>query len=79
MDVAERLFAEEGFEAVSLRHITAEAEANLAAVHYHFGSKEALIITVVQRWLRPLNAKRLRLLDEVLRKAEQAGAASAVM
>ncbi|MGK0187084.1 MAG: AcrR family transcriptional regulator [Verrucomicrobiales bacterium] len=73
LDVAERLFAEKGFEAVSLRHITAEAEANLAAVHYHFGSKEALVAAVIQRWIKPLNKKRLQLLEKVENEAEANG------
>ncbi|MCB1097687.1 MAG: TetR family transcriptional regulator [Verrucomicrobiae bacterium] len=73
MDVAEELFAEQGFEAVSLRHITTAAGANLAAVHYHFGSKEGLIVAVLQRWLRPLNERRLKLLAKVLVEAEGAG------
>ena len=64
LDVAERLFAEEGFESVSLRSITAEAEANLAAVNYHFGSKEALIGAVVGRQVEPINRQRLALLEE---------------
>jgi AcrR family transcriptional regulator len=40
LDAAEALFMEHGFEATSLRQITALAEVNLAAVSYHFGSKE---------------------------------------
>lgn len=63
LDVAERLFAEEGFEAVSLRAITAEAGANLAAVNYHFGSKEALVGAVVARQVEPINRRRLELLE----------------
>ena len=42
LDVAERLFADFGFPVTSLRDITREAGVNLAAVNYHFGSKEAL-------------------------------------
>jgi AcrR family transcriptional regulator len=64
LDTAERLFATQGIDATSLRHITAEAGVNLAAVHYHFGSKEALVRAVFGRRLGPLNQERLRLLDE---------------
>ncbi|HUF17319.1 MAG TPA: TetR/AcrR family transcriptional regulator [Thermoanaerobaculia bacterium] len=63
LDTAERLFAARGIDAVSLRDITAEAEANIAAVNYHFGSKENLIREVISRRLQPLNEERLRLLD----------------
>src|SRR5437867_6100600 len=63
LDVAERLFAERGFAATSLRNITAEAAVNLAAVHYHFGSKDELIEAVFARRLGPLNRERLRLLE----------------
>jgi AcrR family transcriptional regulator len=65
LDVAERLFADEGFAATSLRTITAEAAVNLASVNYHFGSKDALLFEVLGRRLRPMNEIRLRLLDEV--------------
>ena len=47
LDAAEALFAERGFEAVSLRDITLEAGANVAAVNYHFGGKENLIGAVL--------------------------------
>ncbi len=51
LDHAERLFALKGFEAVSIREITREAESNLAAVNYHFGSKMNLYLEVFrQRW-----------------------------
>jgi AcrR family transcriptional regulator len=65
LDTAERLFACHGFAASSLRSIIAEAGVNLAAVHYHFGSKEELMRAVLERRIRPLNAERLRLLDLV--------------
>jgi len=64
LDAAEQAFADEGF-GVSLRHIIAAADANLAAVHYHFGSKAALIEAVFARRLEPLNRRRLALLDAV--------------
>jgi AcrR family transcriptional regulator len=63
LDAAERLFAEKGFEATSLRDVTAKAKANLAAVNYHFGSKEALVRAVFERRLGEVNRKRLALLN----------------
>jgi AcrR family transcriptional regulator len=65
LDAAERLFGEQGFESTSLRQITTEAGANLAAVNYHFGSKEDLIVAVMARRVEPLNRERLRLLDRL--------------
>lgn len=64
LDAAEELIAEQGIDAVSLRAITSAAKANLAAVHYHFGSKDALVQKVFERRIRPVNARRLQLLDE---------------
>lgn len=61
---AQELFAERGFEAVSLRDITKSAEANVAAVNYHFGSKDALIDALVVRNVMPVMEERLRLLKE---------------
>lgn len=71
MDAAERLFAEEGFHATSLRQITQAAEANLAAVNYHFGSKQALILAVFRRRLDALNEARLARLDQALAGSDQ--------
>jgi AcrR family transcriptional regulator len=62
LDAAESLFSEHGIQAASLRAITQRAGANLAAVHYHFGSKEGLVRAVFSRRLKPLNEERLRLL-----------------
>jgi len=62
LDTAEGLFMEHGFEATSLRQITAAAGVNLAAVNYHFGSKEELFQTVLTRRLDPMNQERLTLL-----------------
>lgn len=60
---AEQLFAEGGVATTSLRTITSLARVNLAAVNYHFGSKEALIEAVYERRLGPLNRARLANLD----------------
>jgi len=64
LDAAERLFAEQGYAATSLRSIVAAAGANLAAIHYHFHSKEALLEAVVMRRAAPTNRERLRLLEK---------------
>ena len=69
LDAAEQLFAEHGIEATSLRTITTRAEANLASVNYHFGSKEELVKEVFARRVQPLNQERLRLLEECEREA----------
>ncbi len=63
LDAAERLFAEEGFAAVGLRAITAAAGANLAAVNYHFGSKDGLLRALLERRVTPLNAAQEAHLD----------------
>ena len=72
MDSAERLFAERGFAATSLRDITADAGVNLAAVNYHFGTKEALLSAVFERRFGPINQERLELLDAAESRAEGA-------
>lgn len=73
LDAAEALFAEHGFAGASLRAITTRADANVAAAHYHFGSKEALLRAVVARRLRPMNRARIARLDiiEALPAAER--------
>ncbi len=61
--VAGELFADRGFDSVSLRMITERANVNLASVNYHFGSKEELIGAVVDDIVRPVNERRLSLLS----------------
>ena len=63
MDAAEALFVQGGFESMSMRQITGAAGVNLAAVNYHFGSKDALIQSVLSRRLDPLNEQRVLMLD----------------
>lgn len=72
LEAAERLFLQHGFASTSMRMITAEAEVNLAAVNYHFGSKDALIEAVFTRRLGPLNRQRLGHLDRLEALAEGA-------
>src|SRR5438105_1760859 len=63
LDTAEKLFGINGVESTSLRDITAEADANLAAINYHFHSKDSLIDAVIARRIEPVNAKRLEMLN----------------
>ncbi|MGH9558898.1 MAG: TetR/AcrR family transcriptional regulator [Bryobacteraceae bacterium] len=63
LDAAEKLFGENGFDATSLRDITQAADVNLAAVNYHFQSKDSLIDAVIARRIEPVNRQRLALLD----------------
>ena len=64
LDAAEELFAERGFAATSLRQVTARARVNLAAVNYHFGSKEDLFLAAVLRRMEPVNRRRIELLEQ---------------
>ena len=65
LDAGERLFMTHGYEGTSMRLITSEASVNLAAVNYHFGSKESLIQEVFRRRLDWLNDERMRVLIEM--------------
>lgn len=63
LEAAELLVAENGFETVSVRNISAAAKANIAAVNYHFGSRETLMDLLMHRLLKPLCEERLRALE----------------
>lgn len=64
IEAAETLFAEQGFDTVSVRDITKAAKANVAAVNYHFGSREGIISATLTRYLAPLNDERILRLDQ---------------
>jgi TetR/AcrR family transcriptional regulator len=55
--VARRAFAERGYDGASVRLITSRARANLGAVTYHFGSKEALYHAVLEEFTVPLGQR----------------------
>lgn len=65
LDAAEVLFAERGFAETSLRMITSRAKVNLAAVNYHFGSKNSLIHAVFARFLTPYSATLEEAFDDL--------------
>ena len=62
LDAAERLIGEQGIDGVSLRSINAEAGSNVAAAHYHFGSKESLVRAVLARRMSVLAGERFEML-----------------
>jgi AcrR family transcriptional regulator len=72
VSTAERLFAEQGIDAVSLRTVMAEAGTNVAAVNYHFGTKESLVEAVVRARSDEIRASR----DDLLTALEEAPAPS---
>src|ERR1035438_1133704 len=65
LNAAQRLIGDQGYAATSVRHITAEANVNLAAIHYHFGTKEDLLDAVIARKAGVVNEERMVLLERV--------------
>ena len=63
LESAERLIGEQGYTGTSLRQIIAAAEVNLAAIHYHFGSKEELVDELILRKVAPVNEERMARMD----------------
>jgi len=66
VDVARGLFASHGYDGTSIRDITSKAKANLGAITYHFGSKEALYHAVITSRAGPLA-------DRIAAAAQQSG------
>ena len=77
LNAAEALFAEQGFSATSLREVTSRADVNIAAVNYHFGSKENLVNEVFRRRMDEMSQARLTLLKTA--EAEQPGQIEAIL
>ena len=70
LDAAVALFAERGFAGASVRDLTKAAGVNQAAIHYHFGSKEAVLRAATDRIVEPLNRRRNQLLDALLERTD---------
>ncbi|MCA1714165.1 MAG: TetR family transcriptional regulator [Gammaproteobacteria bacterium] len=66
LGAAEELFAQQGFAATSLRQVTSRADVNIAAVNYHFGSKENLVTEVFRRRMDEMSAQRLSQLQTAI-------------
>lgn len=71
LDAAEQLFADKGFNGTSLREITSQAEVNLAAVNYHFGSKKELIKAVMSRYFDELTPRAVSALEALCERDKQ--------
>ena len=69
---AEHLFAESGIDAVSLRQINVAAgQKNSSAAHYHFGTKEALILSIYQVRMEHVNKRRMLMLEHIEQTGQQ--------
>lgn len=73
LQAAEKLFSDGGLGKTSLRAITSEAGVNVAAIHYHFGSRQGLLQELLARHVEPVNRERLALLGELERRAGAEG------
>jgi AcrR family transcriptional regulator len=63
IDAAEVLFAEYGYNGVSIRRIARAASSNLASISYHFGDKAGLLRAIFERRVKPISAERIRMLE----------------
>ena len=68
LNAAEGLFAQQGFAGTSLREVTSRADVNIAAVNYHFGSKENLVNEVFRRRMDEMSDARISLLEQAVAK-----------
>jgi len=68
LHAAEDLFAQHGFAGTSLRQVTSRADVNIAAVNYHFGSKENLVHEVFKHRMDEMSEKRLASLAAAVEK-----------
>src|ERR1044072_7944760 len=75
---AERLFAERGFNGVSVRELAAAAQVNIASIGYHFDSKEGLLSEVYRRHCEPMIEERLRGLEAAVRRRGRARVAAII-
>ena len=72
LDASERLFAERGYAATSMRDLTTLAGCNLASVNYHFGSKQGLYQALFERLLDDLRTERMTAVSQVAASAREA-------
>lgn len=73
LDAAEQHFADDGFDRASLRAVMRAAGTDPGSIHYHFGGRPELAAAVLDRFLAPLNARRLELLELAIDDADHDG------
>ena len=69
LDATERLFASRGFAGVTMRDVANRARTNIASAHYHYGSKEGMVMAMLKRRIEPINAQRFKYLKDSLNSA----------
>lgn len=70
LNAAEKLFAERGFDGVSVRDITSLASCNVAAINYHFGGKDKLYLELMKGRMVTLREIRVNSINEVMKKPD---------
>ena len=73
LDVAEQLFAENGFKRTSINLLAKKAGVNQAAVNYHFGSKDGLVEQVIVRRISPIENLRMKRLGRIRERVLESG------
>jgi AcrR family transcriptional regulator len=73
LEAAEKIIAEYGADKATLRMITSSAKVNLAAINYHFGSKDKLLDELFASYIKPMEDERIRRLDEAETTAGEGG------
>ena len=66
LDAAEKLFSEKGFDGIGIRELTSQAECNIAAVNYHFGSKAELYKQMFRRHMEKVFSLQKEKIKEVM-------------
>lgn len=64
IEATARLFAQHGYNGLTMRSVAEEARANIAAANYHFGSKDAMVLEMLRERVQPINHRRLELLNQ---------------
>ena len=69
LKTTESIFATRGFGGLTLREVAQRSQTNLASAHYHFGSKEAMVLEMLQARVKPINQRRMQYLAEARDKS----------
>ena len=71
LKTTESIFATRGFGGLTLREVAQKSKTNLASAYYHFGSKEAMVLEMLQARVKPINRRRMHYLEKA--RAQSAG------